>query len=122
MKSSASLPAGRRTPDRIPQRTSPAFARRLLSMPLQARPPGSSMVKRRTHMAESTSSKFAEEQTEPLFMAISKSDAGFQEAYAAASRTLPQFIEHLQSGLDACCRRASVQHTTGTSVLAFMNL
>jgi hypothetical protein len=50
-------------------------------------------------MADSTQSKFAEEQKQPLFTAIAKSDADFREAYAAASRTLPRFIEHLQSGM-----------------------
>jgi uncharacterized protein YegJ (DUF2314 family) len=52
-------------------------------------------------MADSTHSKFAEEQNQPLFTAIAKSDADFKEAYAAASRTLPRFIEHLQSGVPA---------------------
>ena len=54
-----------------------------------------------TRMPDSTSNKFAEEQKQPLFMAISHSDASFQDAYAAASRTLPQFIGHLQSGVHA---------------------
>jgi hypothetical protein len=35
-------------------------------------------------------------------LAISSSDTDFQEAYAAASRTLPQFVSHLQSGVDVC--------------------
>ena len=52
-------------------------------------------------MADSTHSKFAKEQKQPLFTAIAKSDVDFQEAYAAASRTLPRFIEHLQSGISA---------------------
>jgi uncharacterized protein YegJ (DUF2314 family) len=52
-------------------------------------------------MADSTRSKFAEEQKQPLFTAIATSDADFKEAYAAASRTLPRFIEHLQSGIPA---------------------
>jgi len=52
-------------------------------------------------MADSTHSKFAEEQKHPLFTAIAKSDVDFKEAYAAASRTLPRFIEHLQSGMPA---------------------
>jgi uncharacterized protein YegJ (DUF2314 family) len=52
-------------------------------------------------MPDATSNKFAEEQKQPLFMAISNSDASFQDAYAAASRTLPRFIEHLQSGMPA---------------------
>lgn len=52
-------------------------------------------------MPDSTSNKFAEEQKQPLFMAIPNSDASFQDAYAAASRTLPQFIAHLQSGVGA---------------------
>lgn len=42
-----------------------------------------------------------EEQKEPQFTAISDSDASFQEAYATASRTLPQFIAHIQSGIRA---------------------
>ena len=52
-------------------------------------------------MADSTYSKFTEEQKQPLFMAIAKCDADFKEAYAAATRTLPRFIEHLQSGIPA---------------------
>jgi uncharacterized protein YegJ (DUF2314 family) len=52
-------------------------------------------------MPDSTSSKFAEKQKQPLFTAIAKSDADFREAYAAASRTLPRFIEQLQSGVPA---------------------
>lgn len=52
-------------------------------------------------MADSTHNKFAEEQKQPLFTAIAKSDADFKEAYAAASRTLPRFIKHLQSGIPA---------------------
>jgi uncharacterized protein YegJ (DUF2314 family) len=51
--------------------------------------------------SDSTDSKFSEGQNKPLFTAIAKSDAEFKEAYAAASRTLPQFIEHLQSGMAA---------------------
>jgi uncharacterized protein YegJ (DUF2314 family) len=53
-------------------------------------------------MPDSTSSKFAEKQKQPLFTAIARSDAGFREAYAAASQSLPRFIEHLQSGIPAC--------------------
>ena len=52
-------------------------------------------------MADSTHSKFSAEEKEPLFTAIAKSDTDFKEAYAAASRTLPQFIEHLQGGMPA---------------------
>jgi uncharacterized protein YegJ (DUF2314 family) len=52
-------------------------------------------------MADSTPNKFAEEQKQPLFMAISPSDPAFQEAYAKASRTLPQFLAHIQSGIRA---------------------
>jgi uncharacterized protein YegJ (DUF2314 family) len=52
-------------------------------------------------MADSTHSKFAKEQKQPLFTGIAKSDAEFQKAYAAASRTLPEFIEHIQSGISA---------------------
>ena len=52
-------------------------------------------------MPNSTSNKFAEEQKQSLFTAIAKSDADFREAYAAASRTLPRFIEHFQRGIPA---------------------
>jgi hypothetical protein len=37
-------------------------------------------------MPDSTSNKFAGEQKQPLFMAISNSDASFQDAYAATVR------------------------------------
>ena len=46
-------------------------------------------------------SKFSEPQDEPLFMAIPKADADFQSAYDRAAASLPQFIEHIQSGGDA---------------------
>jgi hypothetical protein len=52
-------------------------------------------------MADSTPNKFAEKQQEPLFVAISKTDADFQAAYARASATLPRFIEHIKSGVKA---------------------
>jgi uncharacterized protein YegJ (DUF2314 family) len=52
-------------------------------------------------MADSTPNKFAQKQREPLFVAISKSDADFQAAYARASATLPRFIEHIKSGVKA---------------------
>ena len=52
-------------------------------------------------MPDSTSSKFVEEHEQPLFMAISNSDARLQEAHATASRTLLRFIVHLQSGMRA---------------------
>jgi uncharacterized protein YegJ (DUF2314 family) len=52
-------------------------------------------------MSDSTPSKFAQEQKQPLFIAIADADASFQEAYASASRTLPRFIEHIQSGVRA---------------------
>jgi uncharacterized protein YegJ (DUF2314 family) len=52
-------------------------------------------------MANSTHGKLAEQRKQPLFTAIAKSDTDFHEAYAAASRTLPRFIEHLQSGIPA---------------------
>ena len=52
-------------------------------------------------MPNSTSNKFAAEQKQSLFTAIAKSDADFREAYAAASRTLPRFIEHFQRGIPA---------------------
>jgi len=51
-------------------------------------------------MSDSTS-KFGQEQEEPLFMAISQQDAAFQKAYAQASATLPKFIDLLQSGTEA---------------------
>lgn len=54
-----------------------------------------------TRMANSTHSKYAEERKQPLFTAIAESDVDFKEAYVAASRTLPRFIEHLQSGSPA---------------------
>lgn len=50
-------------------------------------------------MSDSTSNKFAQEQKQPLFTAISRVDPSFQDAYATASRTLPRFIEHIQSGM-----------------------
>jgi uncharacterized protein YegJ (DUF2314 family) len=52
-------------------------------------------------MSDSTPSKFAQEQKQPLFMAIADGDTSFQDAYASASRTLPHFIEHIQSGIRA---------------------
>lgn len=52
-------------------------------------------------MADSIDRKFAEEQEQPLFIAVANSDVEFEEAYAAASRTLPLFNEHLQSDLRA---------------------
>ena len=51
-------------------------------------------------MADSTPSKFAQKQDEPLFMAIPQTDSDFQSAYARAAATLPQFIEHIQRGGD----------------------
>ncbi len=54
-------------------------------------------------MADPTPCKFAKKQNEPLFMAISNSDAGFQSAYERASASLPRFIEHIQSGIKASC-------------------
>jgi uncharacterized protein YegJ (DUF2314 family) len=53
-------------------------------------------------MADSTSKKFAQKQTEPLFIAISDNDPDFQAAYDRASVTLPRFIEHIKSGINAC--------------------
>lgn len=52
-------------------------------------------------MTDSTSGKNSEEQAQPLFTAISRSDSSFHEAYKSASRTLPQFINDLQSGMRA---------------------
>ena len=37
---------------------------------------------------------------EPLFNAISQTDADFQSAYDRAAETVPQFIEHVESGED----------------------
>ena len=54
-------------------------------------------------MADSTPSKFAKKQDQPLFMAIPNSDVGFDAAYQRASATLPRFIEHMQSGIKASC-------------------
>jgi uncharacterized protein YegJ (DUF2314 family) len=56
-------------------------------------------VRRLMPMPDSTPSKFTQEQKEPLFTAISGSDASFQDAYAQASQTLPRFITHIQSGM-----------------------
>ena len=50
-------------------------------------------------MSDSIPSEFVQEQKQPLFTAISASDASFQDAYTKASQTLPQFIEHIQSGM-----------------------
>ena len=49
-----------------------------------------------------TSSKFAEPQAEPLFMAVPQTDAAFQAAYAGAAATIPQFIEHIQRRDSIC--------------------
>ncbi len=54
-------------------------------------------------MADSSHSKFGKKQREPLFMAMSDSDADLQVAYERASATLPRFIEHIQSGVKASC-------------------
>lgn len=48
-----------------------------------------------------TTRTFSSGQTQPLFTAVAQNDASFQEAYASASRTLPRFIEHVQSGIPA---------------------
>ena len=58
-------------------------------------------LRRPTHMSDSPPSKFAQQQSEPLFMAIPDADEGFQQAYARASETLPRFMEHIQSGIRA---------------------
>jgi uncharacterized protein YegJ (DUF2314 family) len=50
-------------------------------------------------MSDSTPSKFTPEQKEPLFTAISRNDASFQDAYVRASQTLPRFIALIQSGM-----------------------
>ena len=47
------------------------------------------------------SSKFADAPDEPLFTAISQSDAAFQAAYDRAAATIPQFIAHIESAPDA---------------------
>lgn len=54
-------------------------------------------------MADTTSSKLAQKQDEPLFLSISKVDPAFEAAYDRAHETLPRFIEHIQSGADAYC-------------------
>jgi uncharacterized protein YegJ (DUF2314 family) len=45
--------------------------------------------------------KFTEPQYEPLFTAISQTDAAFQSAYDRAVATIPQFIAHIESAPDA---------------------
>ena len=50
-------------------------------------------------MSDSPTSKFGEEQDQPLFKAISANDVSFREAYAKAGQTIPQFIKHIQSGM-----------------------
>ena len=50
-------------------------------------------------MSDLIPSKFAQEEKQPLFTAISSSDPHFQDAYARASQTLPSFIAHIQSGM-----------------------
>jgi uncharacterized protein YegJ (DUF2314 family) len=50
-------------------------------------------------MPDSPTSKFGQDQEQPLFMAIPSNDVGFEEAYAKAARTIPQFIKHIQSGM-----------------------
>jgi uncharacterized protein YegJ (DUF2314 family) len=52
-------------------------------------------------MADSTPSKFAQKQDEPLFMAIPQTDSDFQSAYNRAAATVLRFIEHIQRGGDA---------------------
>ncbi|MGC3971417.1 MAG: DUF2314 domain-containing protein [Pirellulales bacterium] len=52
-------------------------------------------------MSDSEPGKFAEKQKQPLFAAIADADADFRQAYAEASRTLPQFMAYVQSGLSA---------------------
>jgi uncharacterized protein YegJ (DUF2314 family) len=52
-------------------------------------------------MSDSSPNKFSQEEGQPLFMAIPAADASFQNAYASAGRTLPRFIEHIQSGMRA---------------------
>jgi uncharacterized protein YegJ (DUF2314 family) len=43
-------------------------------------------------------SKYAETQSEPLFMAVRESDSDLQAAYACAAATIPHFIEELNRG------------------------
>lgn len=52
-----------------------------------------------THMPDPISD--AAKQKEPIFRAISPSDADFKNAYAEASRSLPRFLKRLQNGEDA---------------------
>jgi uncharacterized protein YegJ (DUF2314 family) len=52
-------------------------------------------------MSESPTSKFEQKGEQPIFTAISASDASFREAHAKAGRTIPQFITHIQSGMRA---------------------
>jgi uncharacterized protein YegJ (DUF2314 family) len=52
-------------------------------------------------MADSKHNKFAQEQDEPQFAAISQTDPEFQLAYDRAAATISQFIEHTQGGDDS---------------------
>ena len=40
---------------------------------------------------------------EPIFTALSHKNAAMNAAFAQAARSIPRFIEHLQSGADAYC-------------------
>jgi uncharacterized protein YegJ (DUF2314 family) len=57
-------------------------------------------VKDHSRMTDTTS-KFSQQQDEPLFMAVSQKDAAFKAAYARAAETLTRFVELLQSGTEA---------------------
>lgn len=50
-----------------------------------------------------SSSKFAQPQNEPLFMAISRTDPAMQAAYDQAAASIPVFIEHIHARPDAFC-------------------
>jgi uncharacterized protein YegJ (DUF2314 family) len=62
-----------------------------------------SLVRYHLRMADSTPSKLAQKQDEPLFMAIPPTDLDFQSAYERAAATIPAFIEHIQRGDDPIC-------------------
>ncbi len=54
-------------------------------------------------MADSTPSKLAQKQDEPLFMAIPPTNLEFQSAYDRAAATIATFIEHIQRVDDSIC-------------------
>src|SRR4051812_8918124 len=60
------------------------------------------VVRRRSrHPMNENPNRFAEPPDEPLFTAISQTDAAFQSAYDRAAATIPQFIAHIESAPDA---------------------